>query len=133
MTGDEPIHLHLAPLEKWLHILKFSLRYAKITTEIPAVLKEEEGIDMAIRAYRKTLADPDVQYMMHLREKAEHIEAGRLADAMKEGLEKGRTEGKVEGEIEKARNIARKLLLKGMEREEVKSITGLSDGEMEEV
>ena len=97
------------------------------------MLKEEEGIDMAIRAYRKTLADPDVQYMMHLREKAEHIEAGRLADAMKEGLEKGRTEGKVEGEIEKARNIARKLLLKGMEREEVKSITGLSDGEMEEV
>ena len=125
------------PLEKWLHVLKFSLKYAKITTEIPAVLKEEEGIDMAIRAYRKTLADPDVQYMMHLREKAEHIEAGRLADAMKEGLAKGRTEGrtegKVEGEIEKARNIARKLLLKGMEREEVKSITGLSDGEMEEV
>jgi len=90
------------------------IKYATITTEIPAVLKAEEGIEMAIRAYRKTLADPDVQYMMHLREKAERIEAGRLADAR----------------MEEKQEIARRLVEKGMSRDEIQNITRLSDEEM---
>jgi len=106
-------------LEKWLHVLKYSVKYATITAEIPAVLRAEEGIEMAIRAYRKTLADPDVQYMMHLREKAEHIEAGRLADA------------RDEGRMEEKQEIARRLVEKGMSRDEIQNVTQLSDEEME--
>jgi len=66
---------------------------------------------MAIRAYRKTLADPEVQYMMHLREKAERIEAGRLADAIEHSLAEGKIEGKIEA--------AQQLLKSGMPREEI--------------
>ncbi len=110
-------------LDRWLHLLKYSLKYANIKIEIPAELKAEEGIEMAINAYRKSLADRKVQNMIHLREKAEGMTAAEISVAREEG----RAEGLAEGEMRKSIEIARKLLQKGTDKEEVKAMTGLSD------
>jgi len=109
-------------LDRWLHLLKFSQKYATIEVEIPAELRAEEWIEMAINAYRKTLADRKVQNMIHLREKAELMTATKISLA--------RAEGREEGEKKKSIEVARNLLQRGMDREEVKSITALSDEEL---
>ena len=109
-------------LDRWLHLLKFSQKYANIKVEIPAELKAEEGIEMAINAYRKSLADRKVQNMIHLREKAEGMTAAEISVAREKGIAEGRAEGKAE--------VARALLQRGMDREEVKAITGLTDKDL---
>ena len=117
-------------LEKWLHLLKFSQKYANIKVEIPAELKAEEGIEMAINAYRKSLADRKVQNMIHLREKAELMTATEITCAREEGLAEGEARGEARGEKNKSIEVARKLLQRGMDREEVKELTGLLDEEL---
>ncbi|MDQ7826696.1 MAG: Rpn family recombination-promoting nuclease/putative transposase [Candidatus Eremiobacteraeota bacterium] len=101
------------------HFLKFSVKYATIEVEVPAVLKDEEGMEMAVNEYRKSLADRRVQNMIHFREKAELIEATKLTLA--------REEGKAEGKAE----VAARLRSQGFERETIKKATALSDAELD--
>ncbi|MHC9542255.1 MAG: hypothetical protein AB9903_22325 [Vulcanimicrobiota bacterium] len=79
-------------------------------------------MELAINAYRKSLADRKVQNMIHLREKAEGMTAAEISVTREEGFAEGRVEGKAE--------VAQALLQRGMDREEVKAITGLADKEL---
>jgi len=63
-------------------------------------LKAEEGIEMAINAYRKSLADRKVQNMIHLREKAEMMTAAEISVAREEGRAEDRAEDRAEGKVE---------------------------------
>jgi len=85
---------------------------------------------MAINAYRKSLADRKVQNMIHLREKAELMTATEITCAREEGLAEGEARGEARGEKKKSIEVARKLLQRGMDREEVKELTGLLDDEL---
>jgi predicted transposase/invertase (TIGR01784 family) len=111
----ESVDSLLTPIDKWLHVLKYSLKYATIETEIPQTLREEEGIEMTIDEYRKTVADQKVLNMIRLREKSEHIYATKMCQARREGLAEGEAKGKAEGKIE----AAQKLLQSGLAREEI--------------
>lgn len=52
-------------------------------------------------------------------------------EAKDEGRVEGRIEGRVEGRVEALKTMARKLLLKGMNIDEIVEITGLSKEEIE--
>jgi predicted transposase/invertase (TIGR01784 family) len=133
-------------LEKWLHVLIFSLKYANIRVEIPASLSAEEGIEMAIDAYRKTLADRKVRNMLHLREKAELMTATKIALAREEGKAEGKAEGREEGRaegetlgeakgrahgrLEEKHEMARKLAALGDDLSRISAVTGLSEDEI---
>ena len=84
-------------------------------------------------------ADPETraEYDARVRE-MNRIYAGQTVK-YKEGLEKGREEGKAEGLEEgekiggdkKAVEIARKMLLKGLDMQNISELTGLSPAEIE--
>lgn len=68
---------------------------------------------------------------------AEQLEEGRaraLAEGKAEGLEIGREEGletgRAEGELAKAREVAAKLLEKGLSRAEIAAIVGFEESEL---
>jgi predicted transposase/invertase (TIGR01784 family) len=101
---EKPRLLH-SPFERWLHVLKFGALYPA-GEKLPAELKREEGIPMALEELRKVNADREMRQLIEAREKARHDEATRFAEAelrgkvlgLAEGIEKGRREG-----IEKGR------------------------------
>jgi predicted transposase YdaD len=113
--------------------------------EIPTELKTEEGIEMAIRAYRKSIADRKIQNMIHFREKAEMMTATEISLAREEGMAEGKSmglaegkslglaEGEARGEMRKSMEIACRLIEKGADKEEVKSLTGLSDEQLSQL
>ncbi|MDQ7822546.1 MAG: Rpn family recombination-promoting nuclease/putative transposase [Candidatus Eremiobacteraeota bacterium] len=112
--GDDVKRLSCS-LDRWLHLLKFGVKYATIEVEVPAELLSEEGMEMALNAYRKSLADREVLNMLHFREKAELMEATKLALA--------REEGRAE--------VAARMKELGLDRELIKKATGLSDKELD--
>ena len=61
---------------------------------------------------------------------AEQLEEGRaanIAEGKAAGLAEGRAEGRAEGELAKAREIAAKLLEKGLSRAEIAAIVGIEE------
>ena len=60
---------------------------------------------------------------------AEQLEEGR-AKALAEGKAEGRAEGRAEGELAKAREIAAKLLEKGLSRAEIAALVGIEESEL---
>jgi len=151
--GTSPERL-TTPLERWLHLLKYSLKYATRKIGIPPELKAEEGIEMAIEQYRSTLGDERVQEMMRMREKAELITNTRIDQEVTSGIargmrkarqklreEKANTERRLQEEradalrkhLEDKREMARRLRERGMDTAEIRDITRLSEEEMEGV
>lgn len=122
--GDRPRELR-TPFEKWLHVLKFGELYEDRGRSIPEVLREEEGIEMAVEKTRQPSASEQVREMIEFRRKAEHDEATRLESARLDGLEKGRQEGREEGERKAAKALARKMREAGMDTETTQRITGV--------
>jgi len=56
---------------------------------------------------------------------------GQYEEGMKKGMEKGRKEGMEKGRKEEKLKIARKLHAKGMSKDEIAEMTGLSMNEVE--
>ncbi|MHC1747695.1 MAG: hypothetical protein AB9856_04795 [Cellulosilyticaceae bacterium] len=54
-----------------------------------------------------------------------------LQEEKEQAVEMGKRGGKIEGEKEKALEVARKMLAKGMELQEILEITGLSKQDIE--
>jgi len=113
---DKPRGLK-TPFERWLHALKFGDFYQDSGTSLPAELKEEEGIEMALEKMRQASASEQVREMIEFRRKAEHDEATRLESARLDGLEEGRTEALQEA--------ARSLREAGVPDEAILKATGM--------
>jgi len=126
---DRPSLLR-TPFERWLHVLKFGELYARELEVLPAELKQEEGVEMAIERMRRARASDEVREMILVREMALHDEASRLLHARQEGAEEGRAEGRAEGARAERRALARKLMASGMEREKVLELTGVQDQDL---
>jgi predicted transposase/invertase (TIGR01784 family) len=106
------------PFEKWLYLLKFGDLYGNMLEPIPQELKEEEGIVMAIDAYRKASSDNYVRQLIELREKAAHD----AATDREEAREKGRAEGHAD--------VARRMKELGFDTTAIMRATGLSEEEI---
>lgn len=117
---DRPATLR-TPFERWLHVLKFGELYARDLEVLPAELKREEGVEMAIERMRQARASDEVREMILVREMALHDEATRLSHARRKAAEEGRAEG---AEMER-RALARKLIDSGMDLQRVLELTDM--------
>lgn len=115
----EKSRMEMTRFEKWLYALKFGELHRDEPDTLPAPLKAEEEIVMAMNEMKRASSDPIVRELMEAREKAVHDEAERLAEAEEKGMEKGKKED------------ARKMKEKGFDIDTISEITGLSREEIE--
>jgi hypothetical protein len=83
-TDEKPRKL-MTKFEKWLYVLKFGERYKDNPESLPATLKAEEEIVMAVEKMREAEGDPVVRELMEARQKALHDEATWRAESRREG------------------------------------------------
>ncbi|WP_442637914.1 Rpn family recombination-promoting nuclease/putative transposase [Rossellomorea marisflavi] len=106
-----------SPLHRWLLFLT--------EPEDSNVLEEIVMMDEVIRETEERLnqlsADPETRRLYELREKKIRDDLSNLSGAKEEG----KKEGMEIGERMKAREVAKKLLNKGMDEEEVSDLTGI--------
>ncbi len=131
---DKPHELR-TPFEKWLHVLKFGDLYEGEPALLPEVLRQEEGIAMALESMRKAQASYEVRELIELRLKAQHDEATRLYYARQEALQEGRQEGRQEGLQEGRREMqlqtARQMLEAGLDWASITRFTGIAPTDLE--
>ena len=94
--------------------------------KIKSMYKLEAAYREAKETYEKAIADPNVQEMIRIQEKAEMDYKDALAHAMDNGREEGIKEGRKEGAREKALETARNLLKMGLTIDQVAQATSLS-------
>lgn len=100
--------------ERWLYFLKFADLFGPEDQILPDNLAQEKGIAMALESMRRACAKDPVREMIEAREKAERDEVSRLHTA------------ELNGKIE----LARGLLLAGVDRATILSVSGLSDADL---
>ncbi|MBN9419245.1 MAG: Rpn family recombination-promoting nuclease/putative transposase, partial [Candidatus Eremiobacteraeota bacterium] len=88
------------PLEKWLHLLRYSEVYGLGIEPLPDFIRAEEEMVMAFEAMNKAYARDEVRELIEARLKAEWDEASRLGAATRQGLAEGREQGLAEGKAE---------------------------------
>lgn len=137
---DKP-HSLRTPFEKWLHVLKFGELYDR--EELPDILTEEEGIEMALESMRQARASDEYRELLELRKKAAHDRATELEVAREEGRdegreagreegrEAGREEGREEGREAAHKETARRMKADGFDSESILRFTGIHPDDLE--
>lgn len=117
--------------EKWLYALKVSPNYLDPEGEpLPDILKEEEGIQMAMESMQKAYARDEIRELIKDREKARRDYLSGLDEAARQGEAKGRAEGHAAGRLEERQEVARQMLLRNLDPALIFQVTGLSDEEL---
>ena len=138
-------------LERWVHVLRFAPTYEQGMSPLPPILRDEEGIVMALDLMKKAYSDAEVRELLRMHEKATMDAASELAHAtrhgikqgiqqgitqgikqgiqqgIQQGLEQGRQEARQEGHKE----VARRMLAQGFETDAIVKLTGLTAPEVE--
>ncbi len=114
------------PLEKWLHMMKFSRAYAKMKVNLNEIFPDDEEIAMAITEHQKINADEELRRRMEDRER----EAFDLAMIRGAAFKQGQTEGKLEGKLEGKFEVACNLYKLGRPLEEICAATGIDLDEL---
>ena len=113
------------PLEKWLHLLRFSEVYGLGIEPLPESIQAEEEMVMAFEAMNKAYARDEVRELIEARLKAEWDEASRLGAATRQGLAEGREQGLAVGKAEGLQEAALKMQALGMDGETIFKATGI--------
>ena len=111
-------------MAKWLDFLtnEEDLRWEEMA-------KEEPIIEKAVKRLKLASMDPETRMQYEAREKA----LKDIASIYGDGVEDGRIEGKLEGKIEGKQEVARKMLERGLDIEDIVELTGLSYSEVIEL
>ena len=143
----EGLEIHFLELEKYrkanpdMHE-KLNQWLALIDTEdkerVDVAMKENDKVKKAINKVDDFMSDEEAKEIVRLREKWQmdydsSISSAKeegLAEGLEKGLAEGHAEGIAEGHIEEKNEIARKLLLKNIDIEEIADITSLSKDEI---
>jgi len=143
----EGLEIHFIELEKFrkanpdMHE-KLNQWLALIDTEdkerVDVAMKENEKVKEAINKVDDFMSDEEAREIVRLKEKWQmdydsSISSAKeegLAEGLEKGLAEGHAEGIAEGHIEEKNEIARKLLLKNIDIEEIADITSLSKDEI---
>ena len=126
---DKP-HALRTPFEKWLHVLKYAQVYESGDLPVPQVLKDEEGIEMAIDAMKNAWADNAIQERIEARLKARLDENSRNKRAWRNGKSEGLEEGLEIGLEKGLRVAAGKMLEEGMDRKTVARVLGIREEDL---
>ncbi|MDR3230270.1 MAG: Rpn family recombination-promoting nuclease/putative transposase [Synergistaceae bacterium] len=118
----------------WLRLIR-----SEREEEIEMLATKTPEMKMAVGRLKKLSLDERTRMLCEAREMAIMDEMARneaalakgLTKGREEGREEGRTKGREEGEHNKAREVALKMLARGLEPGEVAEISGLSPDEME--
>jgi predicted transposase/invertase (TIGR01784 family) len=102
-------------------------------------MRMEEGIAMAIDAYRKAKSSDEVRLQLTKRDIARLDRTSEMNEARREAKAEGRAEGRAEGEAlgeargekKKAVEVAREMKGEGIDVEVIMRVTGLSREEVE--
>ena len=143
----EGLEIHFIELEKFrkanpdMHE-KLNQWLALIDTEdkerVDVAMKENDKVKEAINKVDDFMSDEEAREIVRLKEKWQmdydsSISSAKeegLAEGLEKGLAEGHAEGIAEGHIEEKNEIARKLLLKNIDIEEIADITSLSKDEI---
>ena len=117
------------PLEKWLHMMKFSRAYAKMKVDLNKIFPEDEEIAMAITEHQKINADEELRRRMEDRER----EAFDMAVIRGAAFRQGKLEGKAEGFAEGMAKIICRLHANDLSIEDIARNTGLEVCEIEKI
>ena len=117
------------PLEKWLHMMKFSRAYAKMKVDLNKIFPEDEEIAMAITEHQKINADEELRRRMEDRER----EAFDIAVIRGAAFRQGKLEGKAEGFAEGMAKIICRLHANDLSIEDIARNTGLEVCEIEKI
>ena len=109
------------PLEKWLHMMKFSRAYAKMKVDLNKIFPEDEEIAMAITEHQKINADEELRRRMEDRER----EAFDIAVIRGAAFRQGKLEGMAK--------IICRLHANGLSIEDIARNTGLEVCEIEKI
>jgi predicted transposase/invertase (TIGR01784 family) len=107
-------------IDQWLHLLKCAHNEQEPPKEIKnsSVLSAYEDLEH----YRWNASEHDAYIRAKLAMEAEEIKVEEYL----EKIEKAELKGKIDGELGKAEEIAKKMLAKGKNAEEIAELTGLS-------
>lgn len=133
-------------LARWLLLLgivdqKQGKVYEDIYKELELIAMKDNTLKSAFQGWDVLSASTDevLAYEARLKQVLDEEAAKREAElrekeaqekGLEKGLEKGREEGREEGKLEEKRSVARKMLLKGLDVEEVLEFTELSRTEV---
>ncbi|MBT9582789.1 Rpn family recombination-promoting nuclease/putative transposase [bacterium] len=112
-------------LDRWLFFLRNATHYEDVS-DLPDLLKIEEGMTTAMEATHNAMCDAEVRYAIEARQKWER---DRITE-MNAAIEEGEARGKAEGRTEALQEIARALLSKGMSEDLIFEATGLRLSEL---
>ena len=127
----------VTPLEEWMEYLKTGTVRPDTTT--PGLKEAGERLNyMNMSEEERRSYD---QYVENLRNEIETIESAKIegraeglaegrAEGLVEGREKGLIEGREKGLVEMAHDIARRMLVAGMDIPTISAMTGLSEKEI---
>ena len=97
--------------------------------EVIKIMDENEDIKEAVDELSGMSNDEELRRIAELREKAIRDEHAAISLATKRGLEQGIEQGRKQDKLE----IAKKLLEKKMNIEDIKEITGLTEEEINSI
>ena len=112
------------PLTQWMMFLE-----GKSKEVLEMLAKKNEKIEKAYSILQIMSKDKEARILYNAREAALHDEVTRIKEAKEEGLKEGLKEGRIKEKIEVAKN----LLLMGMDVLTVIKVTGLSKDDVEKI
>ncbi len=117
-------------LREWIHFFNHAHEEGEIN------MREHyhnPAIHRAFRTLEALSADEITRDLAERREKALKDEAMFLSEARRKGLQEGERIGRKEGKKETLREIAEKLIAKGLDTAEISELTGLSPEEIKKM
>jgi len=114
-------------IEKWLYFIQYG---DKEDETVKVLIDNDKMLQAAKQRYEYFIADERARIAYQQRSMFLHDQANYIHTARLKGLAEGREEGREEGARRKALETARRLLDRGMEKEEIAEITGLPPEEL---
>jgi len=112
------------PLEEWIDYLKNGR--IKENTKAPGLSEARQRLQvMQMSKTERQAYDRHIDAIM--------VQNDVLDTAKKEGLEEGLAEGRAKGEAARSKEIARKMLAKGMDVKTIMELTGLTEEEIQAI
>lgn len=123
LEDDKPVK-EKSPLERWLYFLKYANDESK-EQQLQEILKESEGITVAMEVLQEVSADDQLRTKIRLQEKVENDWKNRILYAEREGEARGEARGERVKQLEIAKN-----LLDILDNETIAEKTGLKVAEV---
>lgn len=120
------------PLDQWLYFLANT--DIPEDADAPGLREAREKLDlMRMSRDERIIYDRYLMDRAILRNTVDGARDEGKFEGLKEGLEKGLEKGRAEGEHAKAMETARRMKAKGFSTQDIADITGLSNGEIEQL